>query len=153
MRRKPEVMKKGDLKMRRQRWRYLPILHLCEPLLPFSSSTVDLKFVLPLLRFCRKAQLILHSWSYIFVHPILPLSRKAQLMWLLLWMIWTRGNLQSRWLQMSHLMFTIHINSCIEGADKQSLWRRQLWRWEGRTSLRGELNFWQWKRRWCQGGL
>ena len=126
--------------MRRQRWRYLPILHLCEPLLPFSSSTVDLKFVLPLLRFCRKAQLILHSWSYIFVHPILPLSRKAQLTrWLLVWMIWTRGNLQNRLLQMS---FFHNLDQCIWGADKQSPWRRELWRWEDQTSLRCELRFW-----------
>ena len=68
-------------------------------------------------------------------NPLLPLSRKAQLMCLLLWIIWTRRYLQTRWL----LMSLCNLCQCIEGGDKQSLRRRELWRWEDRTSLRGEL--------------
>ena len=52
-------------------------------------------------------------------------------------MIWSKRNLQSRWL----IQFSLFCNlyQCIEGAEKESLRRRVLWRWEDRTSLRGEL--------------
>ena len=85
-------------------------------------------------------------------NPLLPLSRKAQLMCLLLWIIWTRRYLQTRWL----LMSLCNLCQCIEGGDKQSLRRRKLWRWEDRMSGRGECisnAFQLWQSRWCQGGL